>query len=329
MKSSLLECVGSTPLVRLARLFPREEVLAKLELLNPAGSVKDRPARFMVEAGLRDGTLAQDVHLVESSSGNLGVALATVARAHGLPFTCVVDPRITPANLRLLRALGADISMVVEPDESGGYLGARIRRVRELVAAIPGAVWVNQYANARNWQAHYHQTAREILAALDGPVEHLVAAVSTTGTLLGLARRLRLAFPRLRVIAVDAVGSVVFGGPAGPRELPGLGAARVPELLRADEVDEVVAVRDAEAVDGCRRLAAMEGIVAGGSSGAVVAALQRLRGGWRPGTRVVTLLPDRGDRYVETVYDDRWAEELQERGGTPTPTPAPAEEVLR
>lgn len=313
MIGTVLDAVGATPLVRLSRLFPRHEVLAKLELLNPAGSVKDRPARFIVDAGLRDGSLGPQSHLVESSSGNLGIALATVARQYGLPFTCVVDPAITPANLRVLEALGANVSMVGAPDRNGGYLQARIERVQELLATLPGAVWVNQYANARNWQAHFHETAGEVLEALDGPVDHLVAAVSTTGTVLGLARRLRNVFPRLRVTAVDAVGSVIFGGHGAPRELPGLGAGRVPELLRAEEIDEVVAVDDRQAVEGCRGLASAEGLLPGASSGAVAAALEQLTARWTPGTRALTLLPDRGDRYLDSVYSDEWVKQRSER----------------
>lgn len=313
MVRTVLEDAGGTPLVRLGRLFPHHEVLTKLELLNPVGSVKDRPARFIVQGGLRDGTLDSDTHLVESSSGNLGVALAAVSRLHGLGFTCVVDPKISSANLRILEALGAGISMVTEPDENGGYLSARIQRVHELVATLPNAMWVNQYANARNWQAHFHETAREVLEALDGPLDHLVAAVSTTGTILGLARRLRNVFPRLRVTAVDAAGSVIFGRPGGPRELPGLGASRVPELLRAEEIDEVVAVDDRGAVAGCRRLADAEGVLAGASSGAVVAALEDLTARWPAGTRALTLLPDRGERYLGSVYSDDWTYQLSDR----------------
>lgn len=319
MIGSVLEAVGATPLVRLGRLFPQHQVLAKLELLNPAGSVKDRPARFIVETGLRDGTIPSDAHLVESSSGNLGIALATVARQHGLPFTCVIDPTITSANRRVLETLGARLSLVTRRDATGGFLQARIERARELVATMPQAVWINQYANCRNWQAHFHGTAQEVLDALDGPIPHLVAAVSTTGTVLGLSRRLRNVFPRLRVTAVDAVGSVIFGGPAGPRKLPGLGAGRVPELLRAEEIDEVVTVDARRAMAGCHRLASVEGLLSGASSGAVAAALEDLTARWEPGTRVLTLLPDRGERYLDSVYSESTAMASAEHPTEPVP----------
>ncbi|MBW3574579.1 MAG: 2,3-diaminopropionate biosynthesis protein SbnA [Actinobacteria bacterium] len=313
---SVLSCIGTTPLVRLGRLFPSSghPVIAKLELLNPGGSVKDRPAHFIVEQGLRSGALTHRSHLVESTSGNLGIALAMAARVHGLPFTCVVDPNIAPANLRLLECLGARVEMVLEQDECGGYLGTRVRRVQELLHSLPDAVWINQYANARNWRAHYHLTAREILADLDGPVDVLVLGISTSGTILGLARRLRLVFPCLRVIAVDAAGSVIFGGHSGPRRIPGLGASRVPELFSPDEIDDVVVVSDREAASGCRSLLAAEGIFAGGSSGAVVAGIEKLIPRLSGPARILTLLADRGERYLDLVYDDEWVAALPEVG---------------
>lgn len=160
---SIVSCVGRTPLVHLQRLFPLPDisVIAKLELLNPAGSVKDRPARFIVEHGLASGALSSRTPLIESSSGNLGIALATVARAYGLRFTCVVDPKISPANLQILRALGARIDMVHDRDEQGGYLGTRIRRVQQVVAEVPETVWINQYANQLNWRSHYEGEGEE------------------------------------------------------------------------------------------------------------------------------------------------------------------------
>lgn len=305
---SLTSCVGDTPLVRLARCFPnsQHEVLAKLEMLNPAGSMKDRPARYIIEQGLAKGHLRPGMRLVESTSGNLGVALATMANLHGLSFTAVVDPKTTPINLRLLKTVGADIELVTGHDDQGGYLGTRVRRARELADSCDRSVWVNQYANELNWRAYYETTGHEVVEAIERPVDYLVAAVSTTGSILGLARRLREHFPDLTVVAVDAVGSVIFGCPSGPREIPGYGASRVPELLDHRQIDQVVHVDDAEAASGCRTLVATEGILGGGSSGAVVAALTRLLPTLPAESRVLTVLPDRGERYLDLVYDDGW-----------------------
>lgn len=309
---SITDCIGCTPLVTLKRLFPPPlpSIIAKLELLNPGGSVKDRVARFIISQSLKAGLIKPDTHLVESSSGNLGMALAMVARFYDLSFTCVVDPKITPSNLRLLQLLGARIEMVSEPDDQGGYLKTRIQRVHELLQRLPNSYWINQYANDLNWQAHFNDTGQEIVEALDTPIDCLVIAVSTSGTILGVARRLREAYPRLRVIAVDAVGSVIFGGAPGPREIPGIGASRIPELLRHDEVDDVIFVSDREAVEGCRELVQQEGILAGGSSGSVIAALKKLAPTLPSHSRILTILPDRGERYLDSLYNEEWAARL-------------------
>ncbi|WP_089966987.1 2,3-diaminopropionate biosynthesis protein SbnA [Lihuaxuella thermophila] len=312
LPSSIIHCVGNTPVVSLQRLFRERgiEVIAKLEYMNPGGSMKDRPARYMIEQGLREGTITADSHLIESSSGNLGVAMAMVARVYGLKFTCVVDPKTAPSNLRILKQLGAHIEMVTEADDQGGYLKTRIKRVQELLHTIPNAVWMNQYANDRNWQAHYHGTGKELAEQLTEPPDCLVAAVSTTGSILGCARRLREKFPNLKVIAVDAVGSVIFGAKPQRRELPGIGSSRVPEILAKDEIDEVVYVNDRESVQGCRDLLYHEGIFAGGSSGSVIAAIQKLIPTLPRPYRICTIFPDRGDRYLDMVYDEAWVNRL-------------------
>ncbi|MEW6732311.1 MAG: 2,3-diaminopropionate biosynthesis protein SbnA [Acidobacteriota bacterium] len=310
--NSVISCVGRTPLVRLSRLFPYYgvEVLAKLEMLNPGGSVKDRPARFIVEQGLENGAIQPDTHLIESSSGNFGIALSMVARVYGLSFTCVVDPKISPTNLSILKQFGANIDIVNEPDDQGGYLKTRLRRVKELLQEVPGSLWINQYANQLNWQAHYFGEGNEIVSELESPIDCLVAAVSTTGTIMGLARRLRQAFPTIKVIAVDAAGSVIFGAQPGPRELPGIGSSHVPELLNPTEVDEVFYVNDRESVQGCRELLTHEGIFAGGSSGSVIAAIQKILPRLPRPCRILTLLPDRGERYLDLVYNDTWVAKL-------------------
>ncbi len=305
---SIVSCIGRTPLVNLKRLFPHPEidVIAKLEFLNPGGSVKDRPAKFIIEQGLKDGTITNSTHLIESTSGNLGIALAMVARVYKLKFTCVVDPKISPTNLKILKLYGANIDMVDTPDDQGGYLKSRIRRVNELLQKIPDGMWINQYANQLNLKAHYYGTGSEIVASLDKPIDCLVIAVSTTGTILGVSNRLRQEYPNMRVIAVDAVGSVIFGTPSGPRDIPGIGASRVPELSNQLEVDEVVYVNDFESGQACRALLKHEGIFAGGSSGSVIAAIQKILPSLTSPCRILTLLPDRGERYLNLVYDDEW-----------------------
>jgi cysteine synthase A len=308
---SIIECIGRTPLVYLDRLFPQEniKVVAKLELLNPGGSVKDRPAQFIIQKGLQEGVIHEQTHLIESTSGNLGIAIAMVAQVYNLTFTCVVDPHISPTNLKILELLGANIEMVQELDEQGGYLQSRIKRVRELTQIIPHGFWLNQYANELNWKAHYYCTANEILQSLDRPIDCVVLGVSTTGTIMGISRCLRQRFPDLRVVAVDSVGSVIFGGSPKPRHIPGIGASRVPEILREIEIDEVIYVSELETVQACRELVAYEGILAGGSSGSVIAAIRKLLSTVTSSYSILTLLPDRGERYLNMVYDDDWVKE--------------------
>jgi cysteine synthase A len=287
-------------------MFPDRgvEVLAKLEQLNPSGSVKDRPARHMIEDLLRRGVIGAGGRIVESSSGNFGIALAMVCRIHRLAVTIVVDPCITPTNLTLLKRYGADVQVVTTPDPGdGGYLNSRLARVRQILADDPRAVWVNQYANNENWRSHA-TTAREILDDVEGPIDWLVAAVSTTGTLHGLTRELRVAHPRMRVLAVDVVGSIIFGGTPARRRIPGIGASRVPELLTVGEIDRICLVDDDRAIRGCRDLLSTEAILAGASSGAVVSAVRELVTTFDGPARVVTLLPDRGERYLDLVYGD-------------------------
>ncbi|WP_338600319.1 2,3-diaminopropionate biosynthesis protein SbnA [Saccharopolyspora sp. SCSIO 74807] len=317
---SVLNCVGSTPLVRLQRCFPLPdvEVLAKLEMLNPCGSMKDRPARHIVEQGVREGTLRPGMRIVESTSGNLGVALAVTARMHSLSFTAVVDPNTSPTNLRLLELFGADIDMVTEQDSAGGYLHTRVDRARGHAEAAPDVVWINQYANERNWRAYYETVGVEILREVDGPIDYLVGPVSTTGSLHGTARRLREVHPELKTVAVDAVGSVIFGTPPSKRRIPGFGASRVPEIFNEVEIDEVFHIADAASAAGCRRLAETEGILAGGSSGAVISAMGDFLN-WVGGpARVVALLPDRGERYLDSVYDDSWVDQVKSDDDAPT-----------
>lgn len=300
--------VGNTPLVSLDRMFPPEvvPVFAKLEMLNVGGSVKDRTAHHMVSQALAAGRITADSHLVESSSGNLAIALAMIAQRQDIPFTAVVDPNLAPANRCLIEAFGGHIDLVTEKDEGGGYLQTRIRRVDELLQSIPGAVWLNQYANPDNWRAHYHGIGEEIVREMPVEPTHVVAAVSTCGTLMGLARRLRARWPKIEVVAVDLEGSVIFGGQGGNRQIPGIGASRVPEQLALQEVDAVVYATDWESALACRRLAKCEGILAGGSSGTVMAAIAKLIPSLDKGSSIVTLLPDRGERYLDTVYDPDW-----------------------
>lgn len=306
---SVLDAIGSTPLIRLRRLLPDSPVrlFAKLEALNPGGSLKDRPARAILEEAMARGRVGPGTVVVESSSGNMGIGLAQTCRYHGLRFICVVDPRTAAQNLQVLRAYGAELDMVTEPEpQSGEFLQARLQRVAALRDQIPDSFWPNQYANPENSGAHYRSTMREIAEALDDRVDFLFVAISTCGTLRGCAEYVRDHGLKTRVVAVDAVGSVIFSDVRGKRLIPGLGAGLRPPLCDPSLADECVHVTDFDCLRGCRRLLRREAILAGGSSGAVVSAVGRVRHRLPENAVCVAILPDRGERYLDTLYDDQW-----------------------
>ncbi|MCK2241496.1 MULTISPECIES: 2,3-diaminopropionate biosynthesis protein SbnA [unclassified Crossiella] len=307
--AGVLGTIGGTPLVELTRLLPGSgfRVHAKLEAANPGGSIKDRSAYAMLTEAVRTGAVVPGRSVVvESSSGNLGIGLAQVCRILELRFICVVDPRTNPQNIAIMRAYGAEVHTVTDRDPATGeYLPMRRRRVRELLATLPDAYCPNQYGNPRNAWAH-RGTMREIVEALDGELDFLLCTVSSAGTLRGCAEYAREHGLGVRIIAVDAESSAIFHTPVGNRLIPGHGAAVRPELFRPGLADEVVHVNDLDCVVGCRRLAVREAILAGGSSGAVVSALHRLRERIPAGANCALILPDRGERYLDTIYDDDW-----------------------
>lgn len=305
----ILSTIGGTPLVELTRLIPAfpGRIHAKLERFNPGGSIKDRSALSLLLGGIRSGELVPGRSVVvESSSGNLAIGLAQICLYHGLRFVCVVDAKTTEQNLAILRAYQVEVEVVDEPDpETGEYLPMRVRRVREIVESTPHAFWPDQYSNPLNPRAH-ERTMAEIAAALDGRVDYLFCATSTFGTLRGCAAHIRGHGMDTTIVGVDAVGSVLFGGTPGPRLIPGHGASIRPALAAPELADRVVHVTDLDCVAACRRLVRREAILAGGSSGATVAALERLAPEIEPGATCVLVFPDGGDRYLRTVYSDDW-----------------------
>lgn len=308
----ILSTVGNTPLVRLTRVFKDSqfEFYAKLEGLNPGGSAKDRPAVNILEEAMETGAVRPGTVIVESSSGNLGIGLAQACRYFGLRFICVVDPKTTQQNIRILKAYGAEIDFVSEPDPATGeFLDARINRVRTLTRTLEDSFWPNQYANLSNAGAHYKTTMREIAATLYGEVDYLFCATSTCGTIRGCAEYALDHDLRTKIFAVDAVGSVIFGGKSGKRLLPGHGAGRRPELYQPNLADECIHVTDLDCVVGCRRLVHSEAILAGGSSGGVLMAVDKVKHRISRGATCVAIFHDRGERYLDTIYSDDWVAE--------------------
>jgi len=297
-------------LVRLNRFFPSRSitVYAKLEGCNPGGSAKDRPALQILERGLERGEITPKTTIVESSSGNMGIGLAQICAYYGLRFVCVVDPKANRVNLRILKAYGAEIEAVESPDpKTGEFLQARLKRVQEILRTTPNSYWPNQYANGANSESHYRSTMREILEACP-EVDYLFCAVSTCGTVRGCAELIRDRSLSTKVIAVDAVGSLIFSSQQGSRLLPGMGAGLRPPLCREELVDEIVHVSDFECVSACRRLLQSEGILSGASSGGVIAALEASMPKLGSSATCVVILADRGERYLDSVYSDEWVE---------------------
>lgn len=291
--------------LRLGAAIPNIDVYLKIEGLNPAGSVKLKAAASMVEDAERRGIVRPGVRLIESSSGSLGVALATVCAARGYRFVCVTDPNASPHSLDIIRALGAEVVEVSRRDASGGYLGSRISYIEQYVARDPDLVWLNQYANPANWIVHEQCTAAAITAEIPD-VDFLFVGAGSTGTLMGCVHHFRRVSPRTRIVAVDAVGSVSFGFRPAPRYIPGIGTSRRPEILRPDLVEDVELVSEADTVRTCRWLARRHGLFFGGSTGSVVCAILRRAPALPTGARVVGISPDFGDRYARTIYHDPW-----------------------
>jgi 2,3-diaminopropionate biosynthesis protein SbnA len=282
----------------------------KCEGFNFAGSIKLKAATEMVEAAERDGSLTPGSILVESSSGNLGVALSMIAASKGYRFVCVTDSRCNRSTRRLMEALGSKVHVVTTPNADGGLLGARLDHVHKLCASDDRYVWLNQYRNPSNWRAHYNTTAPAIVRQFP-QLDVLFVGAGTTGTLMGCARYMREWRRPVRIVAVDSVGSVTFGGPSGRRMIPGLGTSVRPPLLDESYVDEVLLVDEADTIRACRRLA-RSGFLFGGSTGTVVsAAMDWLAQHEEPGLTAVAISPDLGERYLDTVYKPGWPEESQ------------------
>lgn len=306
------ETIGNTPLVRLDHLSPRTDltIWAKLEYFNPGGSAKDRTAKSIVDEAVGSGLLRPGTTIIESSSGNLGMALAREALLRGWPFHCVVDPRANRQAVATMQALGAVVHAVESPDpHTGDWLSARQNRVRELLTEIPNSVTLDQYSNRAAFTAHAEGTMHEIVSALHHPPDHLFVALSTTGTLGGCLRHLNDIGAASHTIGVDAEGSVLFGGARGTRQLPGFGAGVVPELSRELHPSRVVRVSDIDSVIGARLLAEREGILPGASGGAVISALLQQTAHLPTDAEVVLILHDSGGAYLETVYNDDWVTE--------------------
>ncbi|MGO7172145.1 2,3-diaminopropionate biosynthesis protein SbnA [Rhizobium leguminosarum] len=302
---SPLELLLGKVFITVPELVPQADVHLKLEGLNMAGSIKLKPAIHMIEELERQSVLQPGKKVIESSSGNLGVALSLVCSKKGYPFVCVSDPNLTSDNKRLIEAYGGEVIIANQRDPNHGYLHSRLAIIARLIEEDPSFIWTNQYANKSNSGAHMRWTGQEILEEFPD-LDILVIGAGTTGTLMGCAEYIRGAAPKVRIFAVDAEGSVTFGYPAGKRVIPGLGTSRQPELVDPSLIDDVLVIREAETVSMCHWLLKRHQWLLGGSTGTVLAGVRRLSPLIKPSDTVVAISPDMGERYLDTIYNSEW-----------------------
>ena len=304
--NSVLELIGSTPLVRLSNLEKlsggKAEVVAKVESFNPGGSVKDRIAIAMIEAAEKDGRLKPGGVIIEPTSGNTGVGLALASAVKGYQLILTMPETMSIERRRIVQAYGAKVELTPGKD---GMKGA-IAKAQQLLAEIPGAIILQQFENPANPQAHRLRTAEEIWKDTEGKVDIFVAGVGTGGTLSGTGSRLKELNPNVEIFAVEPASSpVLSGGQSGPHKIQGIGAGFVPANFYREVVSEIIRVKDEDAVATSRLLAAKEGLLSGISSGAAAyAALQVASRPENAGKRIVVLLPDTGERYLSTILYD-------------------------
>jgi cystathionine beta-synthase len=304
ISDSILDAVGDTPLVRLSRLGRdlRPQLVAKIEAMNPGGSIKDRAAIALIEAAERDGKLKPGGTIVEPTSGNTGTGLAIAAALKGYRVIAVMPDKMSKEKIDLLRAYGAEV--VVAPTEVPPESPESYYRVADrLTEEIPGAFQPNQYRNQANPEAHYRTTGPELWRQSGGQITHFVAGVGTGGTITGVGRLLKERSDALVVAVEPATSPVLASGKAGPHKIQGIGAGFVPDVLDRTVIDEVIAVDDEEALETARLTARREGILVGISAGAnIKAALQVAAREELAGKRVVTIVPDSGERYMSLPF---------------------------
>jgi cysteine synthase A len=297
--------IGNSPLKKLH--FKPANLFVKLESSNHSGSVKDWAAYFIILKAIESGQINEQTTIVESSSGNFAIALAYICRKIGINFIPVIDPNINADYERVLYMLCNKVVKVQQLDGNGGYLLTRIETVKTICMESENAFWTNQYENENNYKAYLYGLGPE-LGRQFSRLDYAFIAVSTCGTITGLSMKLKELFPSIRIIAVDVEGSVIFGGPPGPRFVPGIGAGKVSEYLRYAQIDEVVYVSQADVIVGCHRLMKEQLILGGGSTGAVYFAIQKyfISREPDPAANILFVSPDGGKAYLDTIYHPKW-----------------------
>lgn len=296
------QLIGNTPLLELTHIEKdfglKAKLLAKLEYLNPAGSIKDRVGRAMIEDAEKSGKLTKDSVIIEPTSGNTGIGLAMVATAKGYRTIIVMPDTMSAERRKLIAAYGAELMLT---DGKKGMAGA-IEKAEELAKELPGGFVAGQFVNPVNPKAHFESTGPEIFEDTDGEIDILVATVGTGGTITGTGEYLKSKKPDIKVVAVEPSSSpVLSGGQAGPHKIQGIGAGFIPEILNTEIYDEIIQVENDDAFEGGRWIGKKEGVLVGISSGAALfAAIQLAKQEENAGKTIVVILPDSGDRYLST-----------------------------
>ena len=292
----ITELVGETPMLQLKRMVPAgsAQIFAKLEYLNPGGSVKDRAAVGIIRRAEQEGKLAPGGTIVEATAGNTGIGLALIGVNRGYKVRLFVPENYSQEKVTIMQALGAE---VVRTPDAEGMQGA-IRQAKKLVASDPTAFMAGQFENLANPDYHYETTAREIFEQMDGKIDAVVLGCGTSGTFSGVARYVKEKLPRVLAVAVETQGSTLGGGQPGPHKVEGIGTSFIPKTFDSSVCDEVMMVMDDEAFDTVKALAAQEGVLAGSSGGAAVFAALKVAKKLGPGKRVVTIIPDSAERYL-------------------------------
>jgi cysteine synthase A len=300
---------------RLPAFAGSHDLFLKLEGFNITGSIKIKTAIGLVEDLERRGIARpNETVIVESSSGNLGLALSLVCAIKGYEFICVTDPNANHATIRGMELYGAKVLVVEDRDPVGGFLGSRLKKIDQILRSVPNTVWLNQYANMANKNVHAEQTASEIARQFD-KVDWIFVGTGTTGTLAGVSERLHHEFPGIKVVAVEPAGSVTFGGAPGKRNIPGIGTSVRPKLADHANPDKVVTIGEEETVEACLSFVRDHHLLVGGSTGTVLAAVRQLAPEFKSGDTIVAISADLGEKYLDTVYDRAWVEKAIVRDG--------------
>lgn len=302
--------VKSEPLFfNLPDFLPQGNLYIKLEGLNIAGSIKLKPALHMVLSLEQQQKLCPEKSVVIcSSSGNLGIALSIICKEKGYPFICVSDPNISLISEQYIKLYGGKVIKIDKQDENGGFLASRIQYIREVCAVNPHYLFVDQYENLENSNAHYLTTAQEIAEEFP-KVDYLFIGVGTAGTLSGCSKYFKEYYKNTKIIAVDVFGSVTFGGIPGKRYIPGLGTSMKPTLSNDVHYDELIMVEEMKTIKICSQLLQQYGLFLGGSSGTVLSAVLDKQAAFKKDSIIVAISPDFGDRYLPNVYNENWVQE--------------------